>query len=50
MEDIEELKELVAKKSRGVADQKRVNNLIAELARAWLAGPGHHVQSFTLQL
>ena len=41
MADIEELKELVARQSReGIAAQKRVDDLIAELARVRLAGPG----------
>ena len=41
MAEIEELKELVAKQSReSVAAQKRVDDLIAELARVRLAGPG----------
>ena len=41
MGDIEELKELVARQSReSVAAQKRVDDLIAELARVRLAGPG----------
>ena len=40
MGDIEELKELVAKQSRkSVAAQKKVDDLIAELARERLAGP-----------
>ena len=42
MGDIAELKELVAQQSSdAIAAQKRVNDLIAELARARLAAPAH---------